>query len=197
MLAQYFSTVCMEVTKLIKNCCWNGWSRMREEPAHLLSSVKGHQQRKQRLMEFKLIWIHFSETSSLEKINKLLSHCSDPKEREEISALLFIRAGAIAEALMRIPHCQGLTRSSANSQPRISESTAPAATVTTISPFWWWPPSIHSWLLLWRPPFCFLQWRLMYFQHQPWGADDNKRAAWKNSALSWRTKLPLALHRDR
>ena len=87
-------------------------SRLREEPAHLLSPVKGHQQRKQRLMVFKLISINFSEIRSVEKTDKLLSHCSEPKERDKMSALLVIRAGATAEALTRTPHYQALTANS-------------------------------------------------------------------------------------
>lgn len=90
---------------------------MRKEPAHLLSQVKGHQQSKQRLMVFKLIWTHFSEISSVEKINKLFSHRSESKQREKLSELLFIRAGAVADALPRTPHCQALSRGRANSQP--------------------------------------------------------------------------------
>lgn len=105
------------MTKSIRNCCWNELSRMREKPAHLLSQVKVHQQSKQRLMVFKLIQIHFSEISSVEKINKLFSRCSESKHREKLSELLFIRAGAIAEALPRTPHCQALSRGRANSQP--------------------------------------------------------------------------------
>lgn len=182
MLAQYFSTACMEMTKPIRNCCWNGLSRMREEPAHLLSQVKGHQQSKQRLMVFKLTQIHFSEIRSVEKINKPFSHRSESKHREKLSVLLLIRAGAGAEALPRTPHCQALDRGQPWSHSHCTGTHC-----------------CHCGSMLVPPPLSAALFSASSGKGwaQPRGADDNKAAAWRKGGLSWRTKLPLALHRTK